>query len=407
MVLPRSKQDQNSASKRKRNQLLLLPLCILVVVAGFSLREQEEENNFQLKPSLLAVTKDPQQRPQYILSRLATSNNNDDKFKSKLLQRLSDTVEVCGPLCEINSIADMKPYMVPNIENRYFSQLQVPLDCDAILSSPLVDVSDASIPYPIPDELKPYYGMDGAVKLQMTMKHQDIYAGAKAKQPIWEEADVEQLMRDSEQGVLEGNYGRRTSAQIRAALERHGSLVGSRVLVIGSENPWMEAICLSLGAASVTTLEYGTIVSHHPRITTMIPSQMHEAHQKKMLQPFDLVAAFSSVEHSGLGRYGDGLNPWGDVLAMARAWCWTKDSHGKLLLGVPTGKDRVEFNGCRVYGINRWPLLSANWKLINQDQLVEWGEMEQGLNHSATFIQQLFTNSSYFQPSMMFEKVGL
>jgi len=33
-------------------------------------------------------------------------------------------------------------------------------------------------------------------------------------------------------------------------------LAGKRVPVIGSQLPWVESICLSLGAAHVTTLEY-------------------------------------------------------------------------------------------------------------------------------------------------------
>ena len=33
---------------------------------------------------------------------------------------------------------------------------------------------------------------------------------------------------------------------------------------------------------------------------------------------YDAMVTFSSLEHSGLGRYGDGLNPWGDLIAMAR-----------------------------------------------------------------------------------------
>jgi hypothetical protein len=42
------------------------------------------------------------------------------------------------------------------------------------------------------------------------------------------------------------------------------------------------------------------------------------------------IVTFSSVEHSGLGRYGDALNPWGDIIAIARAWCVTKQG-GALL----------------------------------------------------------------------------
>jgi len=39
----------------------------------------------------------------------------------------------------------------------------------------------------------------------------------------------------------------------------------------------------------------------------------------------------------GLGRYGDALLPWGDLLAIARAWCVTKPK-GDLIIGVEWGK---------------------------------------------------------------------
>ena len=55
---------------------------------------------------------------------------------------------------------------------------------------------------------------------------------------------------------------------------------------------------------------------------------------------FDGVVTFSSLEHSGLGRYGDQLNPWGDLIAMSKAWCLTKPG-GRMLIGVPTGPDLV------------------------------------------------------------------
>ena len=39
------------------------------------------------------------------------------------------------------------------------------------------------------------------------------------------------------------------------------------------------------------------------------------------LENFDAVISYSSLEHSGLGRYGDALNPFGDIISVARAWC--------------------------------------------------------------------------------------
>jgi hypothetical protein len=55
---------------------------------------------------------------------------------------------------------------------------------------------------------------------------------------------------------------------------------------------------------------------------------------------FDGVVTYSSLEHSGLGRYGDAINPWGDLITMAKAWCLTK-SGGRMMVGVPTGPDQV------------------------------------------------------------------
>jgi hypothetical protein len=77
---------------------------------------------------------------------------------------------------------------------------------------------------------------------------------------------------------------------------------------------------------------------------------------------FDGVVTFSSLEHSGLGRYGDALNPWGDLISMAKAWCLTKPG-GKLLIGVPVGYDAVYFNMHRMYGPVQLSHMFANWKI--------------------------------------------
>jgi hypothetical protein len=90
---------------------------------------------------------------------------------------------------------------------------------------------------------------------------------------------------------------------------------------------------LSAGASHVTTLEYGAIVSRHPRVSTLTPDEARIAFVNGNLPVFDVIVTYSSVEHSGLGRYGDQLNPWGDLQAIARAWCICKEG-GYLLLGV-------------------------------------------------------------------------
>jgi hypothetical protein len=112
-------------------------------------------------------------------------------------------------------------------------------------------------------------------------------------------------------------------------------IMGSSILVIGSEKPWLEAILLALGASYVTTLEYGAIDSQHKQISTETPASIHEKYLSGKLELFDGIDSFSSIEHSGLSRYGDALNPWGDILTVARGWCLTK-SDGFMYLGVPT-----------------------------------------------------------------------
>jgi hypothetical protein len=44
--------------------------------------------------------------------------------------------------------------------------------------------------------------------------------------------------------------------------------------MIGSEDPWVEACVLEAGAKEIVTLEYGEIISKHPKIKTMTPLQV-------------------------------------------------------------------------------------------------------------------------------------
>ncbi len=81
---------------------------------------------------------------------------------------------------------------------------------------------------------------------------------------------------------------------------------------------------------------------------------------------FDAVVTYSSLEHSGLGRYGDSLNPWGDLMTMARAWCVTKPK-GRALVAVPTGFDAIYFNAHRLYGPRQFAHLFANWEVVHTD----------------------------------------
>ena len=67
-------------------------------------------------------------------------------------------------------------------------------------------------------------------------------------------------------------------------------------------------------------------------------------------------------------RYGDTLNPWGDLITMARAWCVLKPG-GRALIGIPIGPgvDRIYFNSHKLYGPIMLSHLFSNWKQIFSD----------------------------------------
>ena len=178
----------------------------------------------------------------------------------------------------------------------------------------------------------------------------------------WSTNKIEKFIELAKAGILHGSYGINETNYLRNALKKAHGIKNGRVLVIGSEIPWVEACVLEAGAKHVVTLEYGRIDCTHPNVTTIIPMEYRDMFNNGTLGKFDSIVTFSSVEHSGLGRYGDSLNPWGDVEEIARAWCVCKEG-GSLTIGVPFAKrDKIRFNADRRYGPIRWPYLTTNWR---------------------------------------------
>jgi Caenorhabditis protein of unknown function, DUF268 len=285
-----------------------------------------------------------------------------DPWKSQLLIRLNDIREVCGDLCSVTDEFSFMAKLIP-VPGADFGRIEADVDCNAVINDADIDAGDNSVPYPPPQELMPFYTLNGKIDFHQSGHLKNVYLGGEAHQNVWSKQDIEDQIKQVSEGTLKGTYSADLTNTVRDELTR-ADLTGKSVLVIGSENPWVEVICLYLGAAKVTTLEYGAIRSEHPQLHTLTPAAFRLAYQDGSLGWFDTVVSFSSMEHSGLGRYGDALNPWGDILGIARAWCVTKPG-GQLFLGVPssqTFEDSVEFNAHRIYGKVRWPLIATNWK---------------------------------------------
>jgi len=121
-----------------------------------------------------------------------------------------------------------------------------------------------------------------------------------------------------------------------------------------------------LGAAKITTLEYAKISTNHEQVNVLTPNEFRKAYLKGTLPSFDAMVTYSSIEHSGLGRYGDSLNPWADLITMAKTWCVMK-SKGRALIGVPSGLDKVIFNTNKNYGPIMYAHLFANWDIVHSE----------------------------------------
>lgn len=70
----------------------------------------------------------------------------------------------------------------------------------------------------------------------------------------------------------------------------------------------------------------------------------------------DSVASLSSlhvIEHIGLGRYGDSLDPEGSVKAAAEI-SRVLAPNGRAYLSTPIGRSRTQFNGQRVFGVGEF-----------------------------------------------------
>lgn len=163
-----------------------------------------------------------------------------------------------------------------------------------------------------------------------------------------------------------GQY-KKTDTWLYEALDKY-SIHRKKVAVMGSTSPWYEAICMNYGG-NCTTIEYNPIFSECPELRVISPLEY-----QKNPELFDAALSISSFEHDGLGRYGDPLNPDGDLKAMDQLRSMLHP--GSLVyLSIPLGKDTLVWNLHRIYGRLRLPLMLKGWRLVDtfgyEDELLD------------------------------------
>jgi hypothetical protein len=155
----------------------------------------------------------------------------------------------------------------------------------------------------------------------------------------------------------EQNYYGNTDTWLYQSLEKF-PIKNKNICIMGSTCPWYEAMAVSYGVKSCTVIEYSKRQSFDERV---IYKQPHETINEK----FDVCFSISSFEHDGLGRYGDPLNPNGDIEAMQNVKNLL-NFNGVLFLAVPVGFDKLVFNLHRVYGEKRISKLLNGWVILDK-----------------------------------------
>ena len=186
----------------------------------------------------------------------------------------------------------------------------------------------------------------------------------EGNQPIWGDEMISNLLEDLEKGIdiSPASYPR-AAKDFEIAFSIANDAVNNKVLlVLGSLTPWVEAIALRAGAKLIITADYNVPKldgTRFPIITThtSILSNIDDSY-------FDAVISFSSLEHDGLGRYGDPLDPYADFKTISQIERILKPG-GVLFLGVPMSTKDVTFDtAARVYGPIRFNMLFCGFELL-------------------------------------------
>ena len=153
------------------------------------------------------------------------------------------------------------------------------------------------------------------------------------------------LCNNLEYNKLSPNDYPNASLQFVEVFNKFVNISEKNCVVLGSISPWIECLLLHFNAKNVTTLDY--II---PECNYKINTLSIENFNNKI--KYDIVVSFSSLEHDGLGRYGDPINPNGDIDACVEAYSMLNNG-GYFICGIPIGSGNIQGNFHRIYNKKR------------------------------------------------------
>ena len=224
--------------------------------------------------------------------------------------------------------------------------------------------------FDIPAELLQAYTMNGLARVGVDWFYGDS-SGEVLNWPAALYEDMKDVVKRASKD--RGNIYYETDYLLPDAFARH-SVSGQTVAVIGSATPLYEAYIENYGGRPLT-VEYRPIEHDIKGLLTYTFEEAMEKVKDGSLKA-DHAFCYSSIEHSGLGRYGDFLDPEGDLVTMDLVKNMVKPG-GLFFLQIPVGADALLWNATRIYGPARLLLLLAGWELVDtfgyQPQLLDRG----------------------------------
>lgn len=216
----------------------------------------------------------------------------------------------------------------------------------------------------IPSELLSAYTMENKIPIVDYFIKEDEMDDKRKERSIWTTEKIDFFLKSFTIERIENNtqgfecYPGAAKLLI-SCLKKHNTGL-KNVAVIGSIDPWVESICLNVGINDVTTVEYNVPKCSDKRIKTINYFDFLVQNEIK----YDLIISYSSIEHSGLGRYGDPLNPDGDLETMQDVLKKLKDT-GLFIWAAPVGSDTLVWNAHRIYGKIRLPYIFQGFEIID------------------------------------------
>jgi hypothetical protein len=111
---------------------------------------------------------------------------------------------------------------------------------------------------------------------------------------------------------------------------------------------------------------------------------------ENMINYCDSISALHSIEHFGLGRYGDPIDYYGYLKAIENI-SKILQSNGKFYFAVPIGRQRIEFNAHRIFSVQYLlDLLSAHFYVNSFSYVNDKGEFFENMELSKKEVEVNF-----------------